>query len=72
MTMREKMARAISRRDCGLEPIEIDMVIDAALDALMEPTEEMIYDLDSISNAFGCGNDVNVYRAMIRSAKDGR
>lgn len=77
MTMREKMAQAIADR-LGIklgEPMHdksITQCIDAALDALMEPTDGMratisVADIPKEENIA-----VGAYRQMLRAAKEGK
>lgn len=96
MNMREKIARAIRdkaaeievRKGCDSDPmIHASEFADAVLDALMEPTEDMINastatpqvrDIDWVSALLGTGissaEDVALasYRAMIQAARDGK
>lgn len=86
MSMREQMARAIfmvthSHSDWDSILFRTDRAdsfaqADAALDALMEPTEGMVESFDCyVANTSGCqcGLDSRgAYSAMIRAAKDGK
>lgn len=80
MNMREKMARAMSRvgwdKETRPDQIYWLSVADDALKALLEPTPEMISQVDAVlpyamnrptDEAFG-----RVFRAMIQAAKDGK
>lgn len=81
MTMREKMARAIHHLDHqdstpAWDDLEDYMrghylnQADAALDVLMEPSDEMEKAVHG--DKFSSGHYKRIFTAMIRAAKDGK
>lgn len=79
MTMREKMARAMCKLDgriLGDHDTNTAWYferVDAALDALMEPTEGMVSAYDKTGWPHDDGPEMPLaYQNMIRAAKEGK